>query len=87
MPVDTHRSRVDLTPALNFDAENVLSVRVDSTEQRQVPPEGAEKMFGYYLFGGIQREVTLARFGPAAHQRCVLHHPASTAHCKAGNAD
>jgi beta-galactosidase len=50
---------VDLTPALRFDAENVLAVRVDSREQKQVPPEGAPKMFGYYLFGGIQRDVLL----------------------------
>jgi len=63
---------VDLTPALNFNAENVLSVRVDSTEQRQVPPEGAEKMFGYYLFGGIQREVTLRVLDPL-HISHVYH--------------
>jgi len=50
---------VDLTPALKFGAENVLAVRVDSREQKQVPPEGADKMFGYYLFGGIQRDVVL----------------------------
>lgn len=50
---------VDLTPALKFDAENVLAVRVDSREQKQVPPEGADKMYGYYLFGGIQRDVVL----------------------------
>ena len=50
---------LDLTPALKMGAENVLAVRVDSREQRQVPPEGADKMFGYYLFGGIQRDVLL----------------------------
>ena len=50
---------VDLTPALKFDAENVLAVRVDSREQKQVPPEGADKMYGYYLFGGIQRDAVL----------------------------
>jgi beta-galactosidase len=55
---------VDLTPALEFDAENVLAVRVDSRIQKQVPPEGADKMFGYYLFGGIQRDVTLRVVDP-----------------------
>ena len=40
---------IDLTPALKFDAENVLAVRVDSREQKQVPPEGADKMYGYFL--------------------------------------
>ncbi len=55
---------VDLTPALKFDAENVLAVRVDSREQKQVPPEGASKMYGYYLFGGIQRDVWLRVVDP-----------------------
>jgi beta-galactosidase len=60
---------VDLTPALNFDAENVLAVRVDSREQKQVPPEGADKMFGYYLFGGIQRDVWLHVVDPCRIER------------------
>ena len=55
---------VDLSPALDFGAENVLAVRVDSRIQKQVPPEGADKMFGYYLFGGIQRDVTLRVLDP-----------------------
>jgi beta-galactosidase len=63
---------VNLTPALNFDAENILAIRVDSTEQRQVPPEGAEKMSGYYLFGGIQRDVTMRVFN-SLHIRDVYH--------------
>jgi beta-galactosidase len=55
---------VDLTPVLKSDGENVLALRVDSREQKQVPPEGAEKMFGYYLFGGIQRDVILRAVDP-----------------------
>ena len=55
---------VELTPALKWGEENVLAVRVDSREQKQVPPEGAEKMFGYYLFGGIQRDVELRVVDP-----------------------
>jgi beta-galactosidase len=50
---------VDLTPALKFGADNVIAVKVDSREQKQVPPEGAPKLFGYYNFGGIQRDVQL----------------------------
>lgn len=50
---------MDLTPALRFGKENVLAVRVDSRTQKDVPPEGADKMFGFYLFGGIQRDVEL----------------------------
>jgi len=60
---------VDLTPALKFDAENVLAVRVDSREQKQVPPEGADKMYGYYLFGGIQRDVWLRIVDPCHIER------------------
>jgi beta-galactosidase len=60
---------VDLTAALKFDAENVLVVRVDSREQKQVPPEGAPKMFGYYLFGGIQRDVLLRAVDPLHIER------------------
>jgi beta-galactosidase len=60
---------VDLTPALKFDAENVLAVRVDSREQKQVPPEGADKMYGYYLFGGIQRDVWLHVVDPCRIER------------------
>jgi len=55
---------VELTPALKWGEENVLAVRVDSREQKQVPPEGADKMFGYYLFGGIQRDVELRVVDP-----------------------
>jgi len=55
---------VDLTPALKMGEENVLAVRVDSREQKQVPPEGADKMLGYYLFGGIQRDVQLRVVDP-----------------------
>jgi beta-galactosidase len=71
---------VDLTPALQFGADNVIAVRVDSRVQPQVPPEGAPKispsglyffasrgqiarvapkMYGFYLYGGIQRDVEL----------------------------
>ena len=60
---------IDLTPALQFGAENVLAVRVDSREQKQVPPEGADKMFGYYLFGGIQRDVVLRVVDPLHIER------------------
>ena len=50
---------VDLTPALKFGGDNVIAVKVDSREQKEVPPEGARKMYGYYNFGGIQRDVQL----------------------------
>jgi beta-galactosidase len=71
---------VDLSSALQFGADNMIAVRVDSRVQPQVPPEGAPpispsglyyfathgelsrlapKLYGFYLFGGIQRDVEL----------------------------
>ena len=50
---------VELAPSLRIGTENVIAVRVDSRIQKEVPPEGADKMFGYYLFGGIQRDIEL----------------------------
>jgi beta-galactosidase len=71
---------VDLTSNLQFGADNVIAVRVDSRVQPHVPPEGAPsispsglyyfatrgelsrpapKLYGFYLFGGIQRDVEL----------------------------
>jgi beta-galactosidase len=67
---------VDLTPALKPNRENVLAVRVDSREQKQVPPEGADKMYGYYLFGGIQRDVVLRVVDPLHIERVYYTTPA-----------
>lgn len=71
---------VDLTSNLQFGADNVIAIRVDSRVQPHVPPEGAPpispsglyyfatrgelsrpapKLYGFYLFGGIQRDVEL----------------------------
>jgi beta-galactosidase len=55
---------VDLTGGLRYGEENILAVRVDSRVQKEVPPEGADKMRGYYLFGGIQRDVELLVVDP-----------------------
>jgi beta-galactosidase len=50
---------IDLGPALRVGEANVLAVRVDSRVQKEVPPEAEGKLFGFYLFGGIQRDVVL----------------------------
>jgi beta-galactosidase len=52
----------DLTPHLEFDADNVLTVEVDSTERADIPPFGNQ--IDYLTFGGIYREVAL-RIVPA----------------------
>jgi beta-galactosidase len=47
----------ELTPYLSKDKDNVLTVRVDSTERDDIPPFGYE--IDYMTFGGIYREVSL----------------------------
>ena len=47
----------ELTEHIHWDAENVLAVRVDSTERADIPPFGYQ--IDYLTFGGIYREVSL----------------------------
>jgi beta-galactosidase len=47
----------ELTPHLDFDGENVLTVYVDSSERADIPPFGDQ--IDYLTFGGIYREVSL----------------------------
>ena len=47
----------ELTPHLDFDDDNVLTVEVDSTERTDIPPFGNQ--IDYLTFGGIYREVAL----------------------------
>jgi len=47
----------ELTPHLDFEGENVLTVFVDSTERKDIPPFGYQ--IDYLTFGGIYREVSL----------------------------
>jgi beta-galactosidase len=47
----------ELTPHLDFDGDNVLTVEVDSTERADIPPFGHQ--IDYLTFGGIYREVQL----------------------------
>src|SRR5882724_4270793 len=47
----------ELTQHINWKADNVLAVQVDSTERKDIPPFGGE--IDYLTFGGIYREVSL----------------------------
>jgi beta-galactosidase len=47
----------ELTPYLEWDGDNLLSVNLDSTERADIPPFGYE--IDYLTFGGIYREVWL----------------------------
>lgn len=68
-PVGSHRGAYtgfsfDITDSLDFDAVNVIAVRVDSRKQNGVPPEGGD--VDYCLFGGIVRNVTLTAVNPTS---------------------
>lgn len=52
----------DLTEHIKFDENNVLTVKVDSTERPDIPPFGY--MIDYLCFGGIYREVSLRVVDP-----------------------
>ena len=48
---------VELTESLRFGTENVLTVKVDSTEREDVPPFGY--LIDYLCYGGMYREAEL----------------------------
>ncbi len=48
---------VDITRRLKFGADNILAVRVDSRQRKDIPPEGAG--VDYMIFGGIVRDVAM----------------------------
>ncbi len=52
----------DLTDYLNPNGENVLQVRLDSTERPDIPPNGF--VVDYLTFGGIYRDVKLRYVNP-----------------------
>ncbi|MDI9412200.1 MAG: glycoside hydrolase family 2 TIM barrel-domain containing protein [Bacillota bacterium] len=52
----------DLTEHITFGEQNVLAVKVDSTERSDIPPFGY--MIDYLCFGGIYREVNLRIVDP-----------------------
>lgn len=62
----------ELTPHLRRDGENVLVVRLDSTERADIPPFGYE--VDYLTFGGIYREVSL-RIVPALYIDNIFARP------------
>jgi len=64
---DEHRGgfvpfTLDLTPYLNESGDNLLTVHVDSTERKDIPPFGGT--VDYLVFGGIYREVNLSYVEP-----------------------
>jgi len=62
----------ELTPHLDFNSDNVLTVEVDSTERSDIPPFGNE--IDYLTFGGIYREVAL-RVVPATFIENIFARP------------
>jgi beta-galactosidase len=62
----------ELTPQLRREADNVLVVRLDSTERADIPPFGNE--IDYLTFGGIYREVSL-RIVPSTYLDNIFARP------------
>jgi beta-galactosidase len=62
----------ELTPHLNFESDNVLTVEVDSGERVDIPPFG--RQIDYLTFGGIYREVAL-RIVPATFIENIFAKP------------
>lgn len=52
----------DISEFVNFGEENILSVKVDSTNRKDIPPEG--NLVDFLLFGGIYRNVRLIIVDP-----------------------
>ncbi|MBN1129691.1 MAG: DUF4982 domain-containing protein [Chitinispirillaceae bacterium] len=57
----------DITDAVTVGGDNVIAVRVDSRQRRDVPPEG--KNVDYMVFGGIVRDVYLTVVDPLHVER------------------
>ncbi|MTI60157.1 MAG: glycoside hydrolase family 2 protein [Firmicutes bacterium] len=52
----------DITDYVELAKENLLAVRVDSTQRKDIPPEG--NVVDYLLFGGIYRDARLKLVNP-----------------------
>jgi beta-galactosidase len=65
----------ELTPHLNFDADNLLAVDVDSSERPDIPPFGHQ--IDYLTFGGIYRGIAL-RIVPATYIENIFAQPKNT---------
>ena len=66
---------VDITGHLAIGKDNVIAVRVDSRQRRDIPPEG--KDVDYLLFGGIVRDVSLMVVDPLHVDRVYARKDAS----------
>jgi beta-galactosidase len=60
----------DITDMLKDNAENVVQVRLDSTERPDIPPYGF--VVDYLTFGGIYREVNLRYVEPCHIERVFV---------------
>lgn len=65
--------KIDITSAVRFEAQNVLVVKVDSSEQSGVPPFG--NVVDYLTYGGIYHEVWMYAADPIRLERLWLDCP------------
>ena len=78
IPVGGHEGgftpfQVDLTKAVKPGEENILIVKVDSTERKDIPPFG--NVVDYLTYGGIYREAWLTAADPVHLSRLFLDCP------------
>ena len=50
---------IDITPHVDFDGANVLTVRLDNTDNAQVPPGKPQRELDFTYFGGLYRNIRL----------------------------
>lgn len=77
-PVGNHKGAYtgftfDITDNVSIGADNVIAVRVNSTRQAGIPPEGGQ--VDYCVFGGIVRDVWLTAVSPTYVEDAFLTTP------------
>ena len=69
----------DITDFLTFGSDNLLAVKVDSRQKRDIAPEG--KYVDYLIFGGIVRTVTLRLVNPFHLEWIYARVDTANSHC------
>lgn len=55
---------IDISKALRFDGENLLTVRLDNSDNPEVPPGKPQSQLDFTYFGGLYRSVDLEVMDP-----------------------
>ena len=55
---------IDISKSVKFDTENVLAVRLDNSDNKEVPPGKPQNQLDFCYFGGLYRDVDLIVMNP-----------------------